>query len=164
MKLTQFYRDQLGLSQEFMATYLQITLSQLAMYETGKRDLPSGTVTKLSEISQFLEQKETTNEGLELLEKQKLEVKTFLEAETKTLEFQQIQAQRQLDNILKKYNQNLKLHAFALSLQKSGSSLGEVLLQQATKGIEKYGLVAQTQCILKLEGINSQMVYLDEKK
>ena len=160
MKVTQLYRDQLGLSQEFMAMYLQITLGQLAMYEIGKRNLPTAALTKLADMSTFLEQDQIATEGLELLQKQQLDVKTFLEAQIKELEYQQIQAQRQLDTLLKKYNKNLKLHALALRLQVNGSPLAEVLLQQATKGIKKNGLVVQTQQKIKLEGIKSQLDYL----
>ena len=62
--------------------------------------------------------------------------------------------------IRKKYKQNVALHAFALLLKANGSLLAEVLLQQATKGIKKNSLVAQSQQTLKLEGIKSQLDYL----
>jgi transcriptional regulator with XRE-family HTH domain len=41
MKPTQFFREQLGLTQEMMAMYLAATKSQLSKYELDKRELPS---------------------------------------------------------------------------------------------------------------------------
>jgi transcriptional regulator with XRE-family HTH domain len=159
MKLTQSYREQLGLSQETLAMVFNISKSQLAMHETGKRDLPLAALEKLAAMTSFFKQ-ETTSTTVELIKNQELQQQVFIEAQIKELEFQQIQAQRQLDIMLKKYNQNLALHAFALHLQAKGSSLREVLLQQVTKGIEKNGLVLQTQQTIKLEGIKAQLVYL----
>lgn len=158
MKLTQSYREQLGLSQETLAMVFSISKSQLAMHETGKRDLPLAVLEKLAAMTSFFKQ-ETTSTTVELINNQEWQQQIFIEAQIKELEFQQIQAQRQLDTMLKKYNQNLALHAFALHLQANGAPLGDTLLQQATKGIEKNGLVAQTQQTIKLEGINSQLDY-----
>ena len=71
MKITQLLRDQLGLSQETMAQYLKITLSQLAMYEIGKRDLPIGTSIKIAEIVLFFEKRQkVSKEEKELFKKQ----------------------------------------------------------------------------------------------
>ncbi len=160
MKLTQSYREQLGLSQETLAMVFSISKSQLAMHETGKRDLPLAALEKLAAMTSFFKQAATTSTTVELIKNQEWQQQVFIEAQIKELEFQQIQVQRQLDTMLKKYNQNLALHAFALHLQANGSPMGDTLLQQATKGIEKYGLVAQTQRKIKLEGIKDQLVSL----
>ena len=130
------------------------------MHETGKRDLPLSALGKLAAMTSFFKQAATTSTTLELIKNQELQQQVFLEAQIKELEFLQIQAQRQLDTMLKKYNQNLALHAFALHLQANGSPIGDALLQQATKGIEKNGLVAQTQQIIQREGIKGQLDYL----
>ena len=84
MKTTQLLRDQLGLSQEMMACYLKTTLSQLAMYETGKRDLPTGVMTKITEILIFFQQKQiVSKEENELLDKQKSKVQEIIKHQTK---------------------------------------------------------------------------------
>ena len=160
MKLTQSYREQLRLSQETLAMVFNISKSQLAMHETGKRDLPLAALEKLAAMTSFFKQAATTSTTVELIKNQEWQQQIFIEAQIKELEFLQIQAQRLLDTMLKKYNQNLALHAFALHLQANGAPLGDTLLQQATKGIEKNGLVAQTQLIIKREGIKGQLDYL----
>ena len=160
MKLTQSYREQLGLSQETLAMVFNMSKSQLAMHETGKRDLPLVALEKLAAMTSFFKQAATTSTTVELIKNQEWQQQVFIEAQIKELEFLQIQAQRQLDTMLKKYNQNIELHAFALHLQANGSPIGDALLQQATKGIKKNGLVAQTQQIIKREGIKGQLDYL----
>jgi transcriptional regulator with XRE-family HTH domain len=162
MKATQLFRDQLGLSQEVMAQYLCITRSQLAMYEAGKRELPTAALAKLAEIALFFDQKNVTeNEGHQLLKKQELEVKVLLTRHAKELEYKQIKEQRLLDTIQKKHNQNLQLNSLALYLQKNKAAQAEVLLQQAIAGIEQNGLARQTKQMLKLEGIKSQLEYIN---
>jgi transcriptional regulator with XRE-family HTH domain len=80
MKTTQFIREQLGLSQEALAMYLSIRLSQLAMYETGKRDLPVGTTEKLADIMLFLNQNQKNfKQENELLNKQQSKVQNLIE-------------------------------------------------------------------------------------
>ena len=159
MKTTQLLRDQLGLSQEMMANYLKITLSQLAMHETGKRDLPTAALVKITEILLFFEQKQKKEK--EFLKQQQAKVRQILTQQTKELEYKQIKEQRVLDKIQKKYNQNVQLHSLVQHLQKNKTTHTDVLLQQALIGIEKYSLAHQTKQSLKLESIKSQLNYLD---
>jgi transcriptional regulator with XRE-family HTH domain len=164
MKVTQLLRDQLGLSQEMMAWYLKITLSQLAMYETGKRDLPTGAMTKMAEILIFFQQKEkVSKEENELLEKEQAKVKEIIKHQTIELKYQQMKEQRLLDKIEKKYNQSLQLFILAQHLQKSKAELANIMLHQAFSGIQKYSLANQTKQLLKLEGIKSQLDYIAAK-
>lgn len=58
----------------------------------------------------------------------------------------------------------MALHHFALHLQNTKEALAEVLLQQANKGMKKYGLLSQTQHFTKLEAIKSQLDYLQSFK
>ncbi len=161
MNLTQFFRDQLGLSQEMMAIYLAVTKSQLSMYEIGKRELPIGTQTKLADLAVFFEQNKISKEQeSEFQKEQELKLKAFLAFQIKELEYKQMKEQRILDAIQTKYHQSLKLHAFALHLQKGKEKLAGVLLQQAISGVERNGLLLQTQQLLKLEGIKSQLNYI----
>lgn len=162
MKATQLFREQLGLSQEVMAQYLFITRSQLAMHEAGKRELPTTALAKLAEIALFFDQKKATEkEGRQLLKKQELEVKALLARHAKELEYKQIKEQRVLDSIQKKHNQNLQLNSLALYLQKNKKGQAETLLQQVITGIEQNGLARQAKQALKLEGIKSQLNYIN---
>ncbi len=165
MKLTLSFRNQLGLSQEMMAIYLAMAKSQLSMYESGKRELPSSALVKLADIALFLQQNE--NNGVtesELQKEQDLKLKTFLDFQIKELEYKKLKEQRLLERIQKKYKQNVALYAFAQHLQNSKTALAEVLLQQALKAIEQNGLVNQTIQKMKLEIITSQLDYLQSLK
>ncbi len=164
MKTTQLIRNRLGLSQEVMAQYLGVAKSQLAMYEAGKRELPTFALVKLAEIDLFFEQKITTDEDSKFKKNQKLEVKALLAHQAKELEYKQIKEQRLLDAIQKKYNQNLQLNALALYLQKNKSVLADVLLQQSIKGIERSSLAKQAKQIIKLEGVKRQLEHLNTLK
>jgi hypothetical protein len=164
MKVTQLLRDQLGLSQEMMAWYLKITLSQLGMYETGKRDLPTGAMTKMAEILIFFQQKEkVSKEEKELLDKQQSRVQDMVKHQVIELKYKQMKEQRALDKIEKKYNQSLQLFILAQHLQKSKVELANIMLHQALSGIQKYSLANQTKQLLKLEGIKSQLDYIAAK-
>jgi transcriptional regulator with XRE-family HTH domain len=165
MKTTQFIREQLGLSQESLAIYLSIRLSQLAMYETGKRDLPVGTREKLADILLFLNQNQKKfKQENELLNKQQSKVQSLIEKQLIELELKQIKGQRKLDAIQKKYKQSLKLNSFVTHLQNNKSKLPEFIQIQAFSGMEKNSLVAQTKQNLKLEGIKSQLAYVKSLK
>ena len=162
MKATQLFRDQLGLTQELMAQYLGISRSLLAMYEKGKRELPTAALVKLADITLFFEQKKTTaKETSKHLKQQELEVKKLLIHHAKELEYKQIKEQRLLEAMEKKHNQNLQLNALALHLQSNKDLQANVLLQQATIGIEKYGVASQTKQVLKLESIKSQLNHIN---
>jgi transcriptional regulator with XRE-family HTH domain len=161
MKPTQFFREQLGLTQEMMALYLAVTKSRLSMHELDKRELPSAAIAKLAEIAVFLDQNKT-NESVEseFQIEQELKLKAFLDSQIKELEYKKIKEERLLEVIQKKYKQNIALYAFAQHLQKNKIALAEVLLPQAIKGIAQNGLVNQTMQRAKVEAIVSQLFYL----
>lgn len=161
MKITQLYRLQLGLSQEVMSQYLGVSKSTLAMYETGKRELPTAALVKLAEISLFFELKVAVEEQNELLNELELEVKALLIHQVKELEYEQLRARRVLDAIEKKYQQNLALHSLALHFQKSRLPIADALLQQAISGIKANGMAKQVQQELKLKSIQTQLVYIN---
>ena len=57
-------REQLGLKQEELALLLQVTRSQLSLYEIGKRKLPTHATEKLATLLSFA-QSESETENLE---------------------------------------------------------------------------------------------------
>ena len=158
MRLSQLLRDKLGLSQENLAQYLKIPLSQLAMYEIGRRDLSADAHAKLTEMLLFLEQK-NGNAEKEIQNSQ--ELKALDKIQIKELEFQEINEQRLLDKIQKKYNQNIQLYLLANHLQTSNQCQSQLFLQLATTGIEKYGIANQTKKLLKIENIKSQLRWIE---
>ncbi|TRX21941.1 helix-turn-helix transcriptional regulator [Flavobacterium franklandianum] len=145
MKVTQLFRNQLGLSQEMMAIYLAINKSQLSMYELGERELPNTALTKLATLAVFFDQnKGSEAEQTEVQKDQELKLNEFLTLQIKDLEYKKLKEQRRLDKIQKKYKQNNMLYKWALHLQENKVALSEVVLHQATKGIDQNGLVNQT--------------------
>ena len=165
MKLTPFFRDQLGLSQEMMAIYLAVTKSQLSMYESGKRELPNTALTKLADLAVFFDQnKVSEKQDSELQKEQELKLKAFLAIQIKELEYKKLKEQRRLEKIQKKYNQNNMLHKWALHLQENKITLSEVVLHQARKGMEQNSLVGQMVQKMKLETITSQLDYFQSLK
>jgi transcriptional regulator with XRE-family HTH domain len=165
MKASQLIREQLGLSQEIMAYYLGVTKSLLAMYERGKREIPTSAMVKLAEMELFLNQNQNKfKQENELLNKQQSKVKSLIEKQLLELELKQIKEQRKLDAIQKKHEQSLKLNLFVAHLQSNKSKSADFIQMHAFTGIEKNGLVEQTKQTLKLESINSQLAYLKTLK
>jgi len=97
MKTSQFIREQLGISQQVLAQYLSISINQLAMYETGKRELPTGTMIKLADMMLFLNQNQKKDEQeIEPLSDQDTKIQNLIEKQTIELELKQIREQRKL--------------------------------------------------------------------
>jgi transcriptional regulator with XRE-family HTH domain len=163
MRTTQLIRDKLGLSQENMAMHLKITLGQLAMYETGKRDLPTHALVKLAEILQFFDQKESKID-IQLQTTQELKVQEMMLLNIKELEYKHIKEERLLNKIKKKYNQGLQLYALGKHLESIQTEQSSLLIQLATTAIEKNSLVHQTKKLLKLESFESQLRYCNFNK
>jgi transcriptional regulator with XRE-family HTH domain len=165
MKVTQLFRDQLGLSQEMMAVYLAINKSQLSMYELGKRELPNTALTKLAELAVFLNQnKETEALPTEAQAEQELKLKTFLDSQIKDLEYKQLKEERLLEAMQKKHIQNEVLYKWAQHLEATNATLAVVLLEQATTGMKQNGLLNQTKQKMRLETITTQLDYCQSLK
>ena len=165
MKSSQFIREQLGLSQEALAFYLGISKSLLAMYERGKREIPTLALAKLAEMELFLNQNLAYSKQEPIYQKhQEANVVNFLEQHRKELEYKKLVVQRKLEALKKKYNQSVLLNAYVSQLDISKSKSGALLHYQATTGIEKNGLVEQTIQLLKLESINAQLAYYKSVK
>jgi len=165
MKLTQLFRNQLGLSQEMMAIYLAITKSQLSMYELGKRELPNTTLNKLAELAVFFDQQKGMEaQPPEVQNDQEQKLNEFIAFQIKDLKYKKLKEQRLLDTMQKKYKQNGVLYKWAQHLQETNTTLAAVLMQQAIKGMEQNGLVSQTKQKLKLETMATQLDYIQNLK
>lgn len=162
MKTSQLLRDKLGLSQENMAQYLQITLSQLAMYETGKRDLPTHALVILAEMELFFEQKQ--NKQTLFLAMQEKKVQEIVAANTKVLEYKLLKEERLLEKIQKKYDQSIQLHLFTQHLQNNKVTQNTMMRQLATMAEENNSLALLTHQIIKLEGIKSLLKTVENLK
>jgi transcriptional regulator with XRE-family HTH domain len=160
MKITQLLREKLGLTQENLAQYLQITQSLLALYETGRRDLPAQVHIKIAEIFLLTEQKNVPMDS-ELMLKQESKTNEVLEALAKELEYKQMKEQRVLEKLKKKYDQCVALYFLGQHLQTINKVQSEQFLQLAIDGIEKNGLAHQTTQVFKLQSIKSQLEHIN---
>lgn len=164
MKAKQTLRESLGFSQKTFAQYLFIPSSQLAMYEAGKRDLPTATLLQIAEMSLFVEQEKPSDAEIdELLKEQEVAVHEVLLLQAKELQYKQLKEQRLLDAIVKKYNQNSNLYYFAKYGNKNRTEQDKVLAEDALNEIKKNGLALQFQQQLKLQSVKSQLEYVENE-
>lgn len=164
MKATQILREQLGLSQQALAQYLSITQSLLGMYEIGERDLPTLALVKLAGIELLLNQNQSSFDELELLFKnQKMELKETLIRQAKELVYRQMKEQRVLDTMTKKYNQGINLYRFVNDKNNTQTTQIEALTQQSIHGIKNHSLSAQLNQKIKLQGIKSQLEFVQQQ-
>lgn len=158
MSTTQYIREQLGLTQEALAIYLSISMSQLAMHETGKRDLPSNATVKIAELLTLLKQSEkNTKAKKERMKQEWLVVTKQLRTKIIDLEFQLAKEKRKLEAIEKKLEQNSKLKAITNLLSENKNQPNPLLYLNSKSRMDKISIAVQTQQIVKIEGIQSQL-------
>ena len=88
MKKDPFIKNLFGLTQEEMAMLLGITRAQWAMYEIGRRDLPSTANIKFAAILSHLHNvKEPSEESQRLLKEEQDKRQEWLKREKSTLEY-----------------------------------------------------------------------------
>ena len=109
MNIIKNFREQLGLSQQDLATYLSIAKSQISMVESGLRDLPTPALVKLA----FFEQ-------ASLVQKEDVQQNNSTELA------------RQVESCMKK----IMLLEKKLTVMKNNYSQGQRLLQAVTKSKE----------------------------
>lgn len=164
MNAKQIIREKLGFSQKAFAQYLFIPSSQLAMYESGKRDLPTKALLQIAEMCLFLDQeKPAVVEQDKLTKELESELYETLLLQAKELQYKQLKEQRLLDAIVKKYNQNSNLYYFAKYANKKRTEQDEVLAEDALKEIKKNGLAVQFEQQLKLQSVKSQLEYVEKE-
>lgn len=169
MATTQYIREQLGLTQDSLAVYLSIPMSQLAMHETGKRELPAKATVKIAELLTLLKQSEkNTKAKKERMKQEWLEVTKQLRTKMIDLEFQLAKEKRKLDVIEKKLEQNNKLKALTDLLSENKKQPNPMLHLCSKSKMNKFSIAVQTQQLIKIEGLQSQLAcakkFLDLKK
>ena len=160
IKTTISIREKLGLTQDDMALYLQVSRGQLALYETNKRDLPSSAKLKLAKIENFLSQ--PSNEKIivqQHLKEHQINVEQFLEEQAIINQHKQEIIKRKLQKIKNRYQQSVNLLRMAIHFQdendseKSTNTFLQLLHNQALNKIEKNGWQEQIIHEIKLQAI-----------
>ncbi len=159
----------LGMKQENMAMLLQISLGQWAMFETGKRDLPSNAMQKLSEMLTFLNQPEQESknnfEHIKIQEAKTAKVFQDLQLINK---HQQLIAERKLASIQKKYHTAMTALKFVRFLETNSQDASQqfelltIIKLNAENALQKNDLHVQAKQELKLNTLKQQQLLIDE--
>lgn len=166
MKTNAQARHKLGLTQEQMAQYLSIRLSQLAMYETNRRDLPTHAMMKLAEIEIFLHQLPAKKKTAGPPDKsQEAKTKQALEKLLMRQEYKAMVAQRKLAAVEQKYAQAKLLLELADHLKSKTSTVvsneppglpANIMELLALQSMKKYGPDKQVVLQVEISGIHHQ--------
>jgi DNA-binding transcriptional regulator YiaG len=97
----------LGLKQEELAMLLNISKGQLAMFETGKRGLPTSALLLLAPMLQFVQGESLKSGSAEVLKVQEEQKKKVLEQLLKENKYKQKLLERKLEMAENKYKANI---------------------------------------------------------
>ena len=172
MKKEQSLRSQLGITQEEAAMLLGISIGQLAMYETGKRDLPSAVKLALTTMWSFVQNYPPDIEKkYPILDTEQSALVKVIERELVTNKYQQVliaQKIKRLENTYEKSRATLKLVTFLRTnpseKTKPSPALIALLEDKALKKIAQSGIAMQTKWRLKLEGLKQHEMELKKLK
>ena len=107
MQKTQTVSKLLGLKQEELAMLLKVSKGQLAMYETGKRELPVSALLSLVPMFQFLKEERLKSCSAEILKSQAEQQKKVLEHLLRENKYFQTEVSKKLEMAERKYQENL---------------------------------------------------------
>ncbi len=132
---------QLGIKQEELAMLLNISKGQLAMFETGKRDLPVSAMLQLAPMLQFLQGESLKSGSAEVLKVQAEQQKKVLEQLLKENQYKQKLLEKKLEIAENKYQSNVVAMQLMKYLEKEALATE---LTKATAGLEKKGWAVLT--------------------
>ena len=98
---------QLGVKQEELAMLLNISKGQLAMFETGKRELPTSAMQQLAPMLKFMHEESLKSGSAELLKSQEEQQKKVLEHLLKENKYFQREVSKKLEMAKRKYHANI---------------------------------------------------------
>lgn len=164
MKKRENIRELFGIPQEDLAILLKVTRSQLAMFETNKRELPSAAMSQLLEMLRFA-QEDTSKlaNTISLMNSQELQKKTTLEHLVKENHFKQFALEKKLNVLEKKYNSNLMaiqlINYFEQTDTKNyelGKEMAKTIERKSLAELNKNGLALITKCKIEKEVLQAE--------
>lgn len=152
MKKDNAIRDLLGVSQEDLALLLNVTRSQLAMYESGKRDLPVAAKVKLATMLKLLQESASQKTVPEPhVKKQEQLSENWIKELVTINKIRQMALEKKIKRIEKKYASNLTILKLMTQLEQQKdkktnpeSNLIKSIKAKAILDLEKNGLHVQT--------------------
>ncbi len=164
MRKKENIRDAFGISQEELAIILKITRSQLAMFETGKRELPSTAIIQLAEMLRYLKEDASKSaDTTSLLKAQTIQKEKTLEELKKENHFKQLVVEKKLNVLEKKHNASLSAFQLMKYLEKQDSKNGKLeshflknIEKKSLAELNKNGLAMITKCKIEKEVLEAE--------
>ncbi|HKX85157.1 MAG TPA: hypothetical protein VJL37_00690 [Flavobacterium sp.] len=112
MKRTNL-KSLLGITQQDAAIILQVSRSQISLYDLHLRDLPTAAMIKLTQGWHYAEAKvKLSKENSTHCKEEEKRMKEFLKAEIQNNELEQLKIRRQIEKLSEKYDSTVRgLHA-----------------------------------------------------
>lgn len=162
MKKGENIRNLLGITQEELAVLLNITRSQLSLFEIGKREIPTEAMTKLANMYLSINNNTSSSEKLsEVIKTQEEHKKQTLEALLKDNKYYQLVCAKKIEKAEKKYNNNMLRLQLVMHLEKEAKhqNIVKSMELKTNSDIMKNGLAQLTK--LKIE---KEVLQAEEKK
>ena len=164
MRKRENIRDAFGISQEELAIVLKITRSQLAMFETGKRELPSTAIIQLADMLRYLQEDASKSaDTTSLLKAQEIQKGKALEEMRKENHFKQLVLEKKLNALEKKYKANLSAFQLMKYMEKQDTKNGKLeshllktIERKALAELNKNGLVMITKYKIEKEVLEAE--------
>lgn len=154
------FREALGLTQEETAMLLKIPISQLAMFEIGRRDLPMEAKLKLVTMYNYVQKKQQEMFQHPSLKGEETKMAKIVAEELHVNQREQLIIERKINNLKSKFQKSVSTLQLADYLETQESEqekyekeLPEILRHKALKGIEKNGMSTQIKWNLKLNAL-----------
>lgn len=116
---------ELGLKQEELALLLNISKGQLAMFETGKRELPTSAMLQLAPMLQFVHDESLKSGSAEVLKFQTAQKKKVLAHLLKENQYKQKLLEKKLEIAEHKYQTNKTAMQLMRFLENDASKKGD---------------------------------------
>lgn len=170
MKKTNPIRNLLGVSQEDMALILQVSRSQWAMYELGKRDLPTKAKLVLAEVLHYVKTPEMFAKSLPQVDEQHIRKQQQLERLLKENEYQQVLTAKKINFVERKYATKVRtlqvvdfLAVHPNNKSESLTNLLKTIANKASKALEVDGLATLIKYQIKQEVLELEKLLLESK-
>lgn len=163
MKKESLISDLLGLNQRDAARLLQVSRSQLSMYELGQRDLPLTAKVLLTAMVGQAQQRKLEPKVLPVLAQQEQLKQQWLERQLKVNTFKQLRVSRILTKMEQTYAAQLKVLELVAQLKETGSNENKAyqgflksLETKAHKKLAQTGLPQLLQWQIKLAALQTE--------
>ena len=165
MKREETFCQSLGLKQEDIAMYLEVSVDLMSQYEIGRRSLPSPAMIKLGKMEILLMQENKANKTtpeLPFARGHKEKTAKILERHASNCYYKALLAERKLEAMKKICTQNKQLLILiaALDANEPEGTMDKLWLdlqkRQAHEKLERNGLPAQTTLQLRINGLRWQ--------